>query len=40
MQPRLIEIFRSSRKEEMYLYVDRAQGTSGLPDALLQQFGV
>ena len=37
--PRLIEIFRSSRKAEMYLYVDRAQGTSELPEPLLQQFG-
>ena len=36
---RLIEIFRSSRKEEMYLYVDKAQGLKKVPEVLLKQFG-
>lgn len=36
---RLVEIFRSSRREEMYLYVDRAQGLAEVPETLLQQFG-
>ena len=36
---RLIEIFRSSRKEEMYLYVDKAQGLEKVPEVLLKQFG-
>lgn len=35
----LCEIFRSSRKEEMYLYVDRTRGLKDVPEALLQQFG-
>ncbi|TXS92964.1 YcgL domain-containing protein [Parahaliea maris] len=36
---RLCEIFRSSRKEEMYLYVDRARGLADVPEALMAQFG-
>ena len=35
----LCEIFRSSRKEEMYLYVDRARGLEDVPDVLMRQFG-
>ena len=35
----LCEIFRSSRKEEMYLYVERAKGLADVPEALLAQFG-
>ena len=30
------QVFRSSRKQEMYLYVDKSRG---LPDALMAQFG-
>lgn len=36
---RLCEIFRSSRKEEMYLYVDRAKGLADVPEALMARFG-
>ncbi|WP_431685937.1 YcgL domain-containing protein [Hahella sp. NBU794] len=36
---RLISIFRSSKKEEMYVYVDKKQGVGALPEALLQLFG-
>ncbi len=36
---RLIEIFRSSRREEMYLYVDRAKGLVDVPEVLMEQFG-
>lgn len=35
----LCEVFRSSKKEEMYLYVDKSCGVEGVPDALLAQFG-
>lgn len=35
----LCEIFRSSRKEGMYLYVDKRQGLSEVPEALLGHFG-
>lgn len=35
----LCEIFRSSRKEEMYLYVDRARGLKDVPEVLMRQFG-
>jgi uncharacterized protein YcgL (UPF0745 family) len=35
----LCEVFRSSRKAEMYLYVDRSRGLQDVPERLLQQFG-
>ncbi|PMR72273.1 YcgL domain-containing protein [Billgrantia endophytica] len=35
----LCEIFRSPRKEEMYLYVDKRRGLADVPDALLERFG-
>ena len=36
---RLVDIFCSSRREEMYLYVDRGKGLEDVPDALRQQLG-
>lgn len=36
---RICQIFRSSRRAEMYLFVDKAQGLEDLPEALLAQFG-
>ena len=33
------EIFRSPRKAEMYLYVDKQMGLAEVPDSLLSQFG-
>jgi uncharacterized protein YcgL (UPF0745 family) len=36
---RFIEIFRSSRKAESYLYVDKAKGLADVPEALMAQFG-
>ena len=35
----LCQVFRSSRKQEMYLYVDKARGLVDVPDSLLSQFG-
>lgn len=35
----LVEIFCSSRKQEMYLYVEKAKGLADVPEVLLQQFG-
>jgi len=35
----LCEIFKSSRKEEMYLYVERARGLADVPEPLMAQFG-
>ena len=35
----ICEIFRSSRKEEMYLYVDRSRGLADVPEVLMKQFG-
>jgi uncharacterized protein YcgL (UPF0745 family) len=35
----LCEIFKSPRKEEMYLYVDKRQGLAEVPAALLERFG-
>jgi uncharacterized protein YcgL (UPF0745 family) len=36
---RLIEIFRSPREDGLYLYVDRQEGLSRVPEALLARFG-
>jgi uncharacterized protein YcgL (UPF0745 family) len=36
---RLCQIFRSSRKEESYLYVDKARGFEDVPADLMAQFG-
>ncbi len=35
----LVEIFRSPRKEEMYLYVEKANGLKDVPEPLMKQFG-
>lgn len=35
----LCEIYRSPRKDEMYLYVDKRQGLADVPEPLLKQFG-
>ena len=36
---RLVEIFKSNRQQEMYLYVDKARGLVDVPEALLARFG-
>lgn len=36
---RLITIYKSSRREEMYLYVDREEDLERVPEVLLQMFG-
>jgi len=33
------QVYRSSRRQEMYLYVDKAEGLERVPEVLLQQFG-
>ena len=39
-QDKLIcSIYRSSKKDEMYLYVAKAKGLSEVPDALITMFG-
>jgi len=35
----ICSIYRSSKKDEMYLYVDKRKGLEAAPEALLQQFG-
>ncbi|SDK83708.1 hypothetical protein SAMN05661010_00251 [Modicisalibacter muralis] len=35
----LCEIFKSSRKDELYLYVDKARGLVDVPEVLLERFG-
>lgn len=35
----LCEIFKSPRKAEMYLYVERSRGLQDVPEVLLKQFG-
>ena len=36
---RLIQIYRSPRKAEMYLYVDKANDLADVPEDLLVRFG-
>jgi len=36
---RFCSIYKSSKKAEMYVYVDRAKGTEAIPEALKQVFG-
>jgi len=36
---RLVSIFRSSRREGMYLYVDKRTGLNDVPQSLLSGFG-
>jgi uncharacterized protein YcgL (UPF0745 family) len=35
----LCEVYRSPRREGMYLYVDRARGLAEVPPSLLARFG-
>jgi hypothetical protein len=35
----LCQVFKSPRKEEMYLYVDKARGLVDVPEVLMTQFG-
>ncbi len=36
----LLTVWRSPKKEEMYLYTDRLEGLKRVPDDLLKMFGV
>ena len=36
---RLCQVFRSPRRQEMYLYVDKARGLEDVPEELMNQFG-
>lgn len=35
----ICSIYRSSRREGMYLYIDKPRGLGCVPEALMQQFG-
>lgn len=35
----LCEVFRSARRDEMYLYVDKQRGLVDVPEPLLERFG-
>ena len=37
--PRLISVFKSLRRAEMYLHVDKKQGLKAVPEVLIKQFG-
>lgn len=39
VQKRICSIFKSPRKNEMYLYVDKKEGLDRVPDELLSIFG-
>ncbi len=36
---RLVQVFRSSRREHTYLFVDLSEGLARVPEALLLHFG-
>ncbi|MFT5706297.1 MAG: hypothetical protein ACI9ES_000569 [Oceanospirillaceae bacterium] len=36
---KIISIYKSSKKDEMYLYVEKSQKLTKVPDALMQMFG-
>ena len=36
---KICQVFRSSRKQEMYLYVEKSRGVEDVPAVLLAQFG-
>ncbi len=36
----ICSVYRSTKKEELYLYVPKAKGLSDVPEALLTMFGV
>jgi uncharacterized protein YcgL (UPF0745 family) len=35
----MVQIFRSTKRDEAYLYVDKLQGLEVVPDALMHAFG-
>ncbi|MFM9272094.1 YcgL domain-containing protein [Halomonas elongata] len=35
----LCEVFKSPRKDEMYLFVDKTRGLAEVPETLLERFG-
>lgn len=35
----LCQVFKSSRNQEMYLYVEKARGVQDIPDDLMVRFG-
>ncbi len=39
MEKLLVSVFKSSKRDEMYLYVERAKGFEAAPDALREAFG-
>ncbi|MCO4785521.1 Protein YcgL [Marinomonas gallaica] len=39
MSHMIIEIFRSSKVDEMYLYVEKNKGLKNIPEALMSRFG-
>jgi uncharacterized protein YcgL (UPF0745 family) len=39
MNNRLVTIYRSEREEGLYLYVDKTEDVSRIPESLLQQLG-
>lgn len=39
MSHMIIEIFRSSKKDEMYLYVEKQKGLKDVPEMLMERFG-
>lgn len=39
LEKQIISIYKSSKKDEMYIYVAKAKGLADVPEALLDMFG-
>ncbi|WP_369602119.1 YcgL domain-containing protein [Hahella sp. SMD15-11] len=39
VERKMVSVYKSSRKAETYLYVDKRKGTEDVPGALLEHFG-
>lgn len=39
LEQRLVQVFRSSKKDEMYLYVAKEVGLADIPEELMVRFG-
>lgn len=39
LEPKIVQVFRSPKQDEMYLYVAKEDGMKSVPEELLQSFG-
>ena len=39
LERKIVQVFRSSKKDDMYIYVEKSKGLEVVPDELLERFG-